>query len=100
MEVSMGSLVLTKGTRHLINHFRKAFSPPRLDQLRTDNILGTTTPIKAAFADASNDLLALSLNVKHNHSPRGDHKCLLPDDNSGGQPHLEARWIYFLSNHS
>ncbi|SHG64372.1 hypothetical protein [Bradyrhizobium erythrophlei] len=96
----MGSLVLTKGTRHLIKHFQKEFSPPRLADLRNDNILGTATAIKTAFADPNNDLLALTLNVKHKHSPRGDNKCLLPDDSSGGQPHLEARWIYFLSNNS
>lgn len=96
----MGGLVLTKGTRHLIKHFQKEFKANRLSDLRSDNILGTTIPIKDAFADNSMDLLALTNTVKHNHSPRGDHKCLLPDDNSGGQPHLEARWIYFLSNNA
>jgi len=96
----MGGLVLTKGTRHLIKHFQKEFKPPRLDQLRTDNILATGTPITDAFADKTNDLLWLTNNIKHGHSPRADKKCLLPDDNSGGQPHLEARWVYFLGNHA
>jgi hypothetical protein len=97
----MGSLVLTKGTIHLIKHFQHEFKPPRLDDLRNDNIMGTGTRIKDAFANSTNDLLWLTNNIKHNHSPRaGDHKCLLPDDSSGGQPHLEARWIYFLSNNA
>jgi hypothetical protein len=101
MEVSMGSLVLTKGTRHLIKHFQKEFRPPRLDDLRNDPIMGTATRIKDAFADSTNDLLWLTNNIKHPHSTRAsDHKCLLPDDSSGGQPHLEARWIYFLSNNA
>lgn len=96
----MGGLVLTKGTRHLIQHFQKEFKANRLSDLRNDNILGTTIPIKVAFADSSFDLLGLTNTIKHNHSPRGDHKCLLPDDNSGGQPHLEARWMYFLGNNA
>jgi hypothetical protein len=96
----MGGLVLTKGTRHLIKHFQKAFRPPRLNQLRSDNIRGTATLIKDAFADNTMDLLGLTNIIKHNHSPRGDHRSLLPDDSSSGQPHLEARWIYFLSNNA
>jgi hypothetical protein len=69
-----------------------------LKDLRTDNIYGTNIPIKSVFANLSMDLLGLTNIVKHGHSPRGDRKCLLPDDNSGGQPHLENRWLYFLGN--
>ena len=96
----MGGLVLTKGTRHLIKHFQKEFKGNRLAQLRTDNILGTTTPIKDAFANGAVDLLWLTNNVKHQHSPRpnNDHLCLLPDDGSVGQNHLEKRWLYFLTS--
>src|SRR6267142_3521980 len=97
-EANMGGLVLTKGTRHLINHFCKEFSGGRLKNLREDNILASGTNIRVAFADPGNDLSVLTNNIKHSHSPRGDNKCLLPDDNSGGQPHLEVRWILFLNS--
>lgn len=93
----MGALVLTKGTRKLIDQFTQEFSHPRLDDYRSDNIMGTTIPIAQAFADPSIDLLWLTRNVRHRHSPRGDNRCLLPDDTTG-HPHLEARWLYFLSN--
>ena len=96
----MGGLVLTKGTRHLIKHFQKEFKGNRLDDLRNDPIDGTTTLIKDVFANSAVDLLWLTNNVKHRHSQRqnpADMKCLLPDDNSAGQAHLEARWIYFLT---
>jgi hypothetical protein len=96
----MGGLVLTKGTRHLIQHFQTEFKGNRLNDLRNDPIMGTTTLIKDAFANGSVDLLWLTNNIKHNHSqrPPGDKRCLLPDDSSGGQPHLEARWLYFLTS--
>ena len=96
----MGGLVLTKGTRHLINHFCKEFSGNRLKNLREDNILGSGTKIKDAFADPYVDLSVLTYIIKHGHSgrPVGDKRCLLPDDNSSGQPHLEARWILFLNS--
>jgi hypothetical protein len=94
----MGGLVLTKGTRHLIKHFCKEFSGGRLKNLREDNILASGTNIRVAFADPGNDLSVLTNIIKHSHSPRGDNKCLLPDDNSGGQPHLEVRWILFLNS--
>src|SRR5258707_3380626 len=100
MEASMGGLVLTKGTRHLIKHLQKEFKGNRLDDLRNDPIDGTTTLIKDVFANGAVDLLWLTNNVKHRHSQRqnpADMKCLLPDDNSAGQAHLEARWIYFLT---
>jgi len=79
--------------------FQKEFKGNRLDDLRNDVIDGNTTRIKDVFANGNVDLLWLTNNVKHRHSQRlsGDKKCLLPDDNSAGQPHLEARWIYFLT---
>ena len=93
----MGGLVLTKGTRHLIKHFQTEFRGNCLDDLRNDPIMGTATPIKDAFASANVDLLWLTNNIKHKHSPRKDNLCLLPDDMSVGQAHLELRWIYFLT---
>jgi hypothetical protein len=98
MEAGMGGLVLTKGTRHLIKHFQNEFSGGRLKNLREDNILGTGTKIKNAFADSNVNLAELTYTVKHGHSGRGDKRCLLPDDNSSGQPHLEARWMLFLNS--
>jgi hypothetical protein len=94
----MGALVLTKGTRHLVAHFQTEFNGQRLNDLRNDYIMGTTTLIRDAFANGNVDLLWLTNNIKHAHSPRADHKCLLPDDGSAGQAHLEARWIYFLTS--
>ena len=96
----MGSLVLTKGTRHLIKHFQNEFKGSRLKNLREDDILGTGTKIRDAFADPNVDLSVLTYIIKHGHSgrPAPDKRCLLPDDNSSGQPHLEARWILFLNS--
>ena len=94
----MGSLVLTKGTRHLIKHFQKEFSGGRLKNLREDNIDASGNKIRDVFAATYLDLSDLTNIIKHAHSGRGDKKCLLPDDNSGGQPHLEARWILFLNS--
>jgi hypothetical protein len=98
LEAEMGALVLTKGTRKLIKQLNQEFNK-FLTHYRNDNILGTTTPIAAAFANPNVDLLWLTLNIKHAHSPRNDKLCLLPDD-ATGHPHLEKRWIYFLSNHA
>jgi hypothetical protein len=83
----------------LINHFQKEFSGGRLKNLREDDILGTGTKIRDAFADPNVDLSVLTYIIRHAHSGRSqDKKCLLPDDNSSGQPHLEARWILFLNS--
>ncbi|MCG2632994.1 hypothetical protein L6654_41255 [Bradyrhizobium sp. WYCCWR 13023] len=95
----MGALVLTKGSRHLISHFNTEFKGNRLKNLRSDPIEGTSTLIKDVFANGNVDLLWLTNNVQHPHSQRTrDHKCLLPDDNSTGQAHLEVRWLYFLTS--
>lgn len=94
----MGALILTRGTRHLIRHFNTEFKDARLRQLRRDTIDGSATRIVDAFDDATTDLSVLTQIVKHGHSGRGDKKCLLPDDNSNGQPHLESRWIHFLNS--
>src|SRR6476659_10326406 len=59
-EATMGGLVLTKGTRHLIKHFHKEFSGGRLKNLREDNILASGTNIRVAFADPANDLSVLT----------------------------------------
>jgi hypothetical protein len=81
-----------------MKHFNKEFKGTRLDDLRTSTVLGKTDKIKDLFANGNVDLLWLTENVQHGHSPRNkDKKCLLPDDESNGQPHLEARWIYFLT---
>jgi hypothetical protein len=84
----------------LIKHFQKEFSGNRLKNLREDDILGSGTKIKDAFNDPNVDLSVLTYIIKHGHSgrPVGDKRCLLPDDNSSGQPHLEARWIHFLNS--
>ena len=53
----MGGLVLTKGTRHLIEHLNKAFKENRLENLRDDDIHNQPgNRIRDAFANAGNDL--------------------------------------------
>jgi hypothetical protein len=98
-EAGMGGLVLTKGTRHLIKHFQGEFSGGKLKNLREDKILGSGTKIVDAFDNSHVDLAVLTDLIRHGHSgrPDGDKRCLLPDDSSGGQPHLEARWMLFLN---
>jgi hypothetical protein len=93
----MGGLVLTKGTRHLIKHFQQEFSGGKLNQLRRDNIDGSGTRIRDAFANPHLNLADLTDGVKHGHSRRADKRCLLPDDTTG-HAHLVIRWMLFLNS--
>ena len=95
MEASMGGLVLTKGTRLLIKQLNQEFGK-HIDHYRQDKNNGTQTPISQLFADATQNLYTLTYNIKLKHSPRGDHRPLLPDDTTG-HAHIDARWLYFLA---
>jgi hypothetical protein len=103
----MGGLVSTVGTRYLIEQFNRAFSSPRIEQLRTDPPLhaiaaGSSIPAGSPIMDYFNDpaaavdLLWLTQNMTHAHSRRGDNKCFLPED-SGRSVNTEGRWRYFLT---
>jgi hypothetical protein len=103
----MGGLVSTVGTRYLINQFNRAFSSPRIEQLRTDPPMhavagGSSIAAGSAIMDYFNDpaaavdLLWLTQNMTHAHSRRGDNRCFLPED-SGRSANVELRWRYFLT---
>ncbi|SRR6266481_2873360 len=100
----MGSLISTVGTRYLINHLNRAFSSPRIEQLRSDLPktipTGSSSPANSLIMDYFNDntidLLWLSRNITHDHSKRSDNLCFLPED-MGRSKNTEQRWIYFLT---
>jgi hypothetical protein len=100
----MGALISTVGTRYLVNHLNRAFSSPRIEQLRSDppKVAPTGSALPAGslimdyFNDNTIDLLWLSQQLKHDHSRRGDNKCFLPED-MGRSTKTEQRWVYFLT---
>lgn len=103
----MGTLISTLGTRYLIAHLNRTFSPPRIHHLRNDppsndaalanNGQSIAQYFNSAAPMGGNDLLWLSQQIKHNHlSIRPNHEVFLPEDQAR-TPNNEARWLYFLT---
>jgi hypothetical protein len=87
---SMGALIRTKGTLRLACHFNQEFSTYINFYKGIANSFNTASP-------AWVDLLNLTNTVTDNHSPRPDHKCLLPLVDATFHPNLEPRWLWFLN---
>jgi len=101
-EESMGGLVSTVATRIIVRYLNKTFSLQRLHHIRNDppsnDPAGNGQVIAAYFAPAAgNDLLWLSLHIKHRLSQRPDNRLFLPEDFGVRSPNAEARWKYFLT---
>jgi hypothetical protein len=104
----MGALISTVGTRYLISHFNRAFSEPRITQLRTQpsapDHSGTGQPVRWYFNPAAVwpgkpavvDLLWLTNNMKQAYSRRPNNEVFLPED-AARSPRAEIRWKHFLS---
>ena len=97
----MGALISTIGTRYIVSNLNRAFSPPRIGNLRNDPPIGDPAGNGQTIAQYFNpaqghDLLWLSQNMKHRHSQRPHNETFLPEDTTRS-PHAEQRWIYFLT---
>ena len=97
----MGALISTIGTRYIVAALNRAFSPPRICQIRNQHpIVDPANQVIAEYfnpAHPGGDLLWLTQNIKHLHSNRANHECFLPEDETRS-PRAVARWLYFLTS--
>ena len=88
----MGGLIRTKGTLRLIAHFNSEFST-WLSVYQAGGVAAYFNTNGGTYRD----LLYATNQIMDNHSPRGDHRCLLPPSNNPMYPNLETRWKWFLT---
>lgn len=101
----MGALILTKGTRRLINHLSREFKNPRIDDYRsradlfaTSNVNGVASSHYLHYLCFGDDIQpgAPATGVPSANTPQFPHNRKLIPDPHGAHPHLLKRWQYYL----